>query len=340
MVTYPDFGSSHVIATAGSLDAGRAGSFTQFHGSEVAFWKDAQSIMAGAMQGGRPDVILESTPNGAQGYFYTLCMDALSGKSDWKLHFFPWFTNPEYVVYNTDEITYSEKEQELVDKYSLSPAQIKWRRMKVGELKHLFPQEYPEDAVDCFLTSGGGYFSDITINYKAPFGTQYDPSHRYTAGLDFGQSGDFTYMPVIDRTERRMVDFLHINKMSWALQRQQIKSMYLKWHLSGLLAEKNSIGSPNVEALAEDGVELEVFDTSNSSKAAIFATLHEELETGLQLLDEPTLKSEMATVVSVQTPSGLWRIEGKDGAHDDCPMGLALAVSAKIKAPRVARSWR
>jgi len=31
----------------------------------VAFWKDAEKIVAGAMQGGNPMVILESTLNGA-----------------------------------------------------------------------------------------------------------------------------------------------------------------------------------------------------------------------------------------------------------------------------------
>ena len=67
LATYPEFDSSAVIATAGNVETGRGNTYTDMHGAEVAFWKDAGKIVAGAMQGGDPDVVLESTPNGAQG---------------------------------------------------------------------------------------------------------------------------------------------------------------------------------------------------------------------------------------------------------------------------------
>lgn len=333
LTTYPDFDSSHTIGTAGSLDIGRGGSFSQFHGSEVAFWTDAEAIMKGAMQGGNPDVILESTPNGAQGYFYEQCMDALAGRGIWKLHFYPWFTHAEYAIYNDIEIVPTDEEKELIAKHGLSSAQIKWRRLKIAELKSSFYQEYPEDAVTCFLTSGRGYFGDLSKNFGALFGATYDPSHRYTAGLDFGQTNDFTYMPVVDRTTRQMVDYLRLNNMPWSDMRHEIKKMYNKWHLSGLRGEMNSIGSVNIEALQEDGVEVEGFDTTNDSKRDVFANLHEELETGLQLLDEPVLKAEMMNLVSTQLPSGKWKIAARGEGHDDCPVGLALAVSAQMGNP-------
>jgi hypothetical protein len=67
MTSYPKNNSVVSVATAGALHAGRGDTYTDFHGSEVAFWPDAEKIVTGAMQGGNPDVILESTPNGAQG---------------------------------------------------------------------------------------------------------------------------------------------------------------------------------------------------------------------------------------------------------------------------------
>ena len=87
MTTYPEFDSSATITTAGGVQKGRGDTYTDFHGSEVAFWKDAEKIVAGAMQGGNPDVILESTPNGAQGYFYDRCMEAIHDEGVWRLHF-------------------------------------------------------------------------------------------------------------------------------------------------------------------------------------------------------------------------------------------------------------
>src|SRR3972149_458464 len=60
LTTYPEFDSSCIIATAGNVTVGRGDTYSDFHGSEVAFWPDAESIISGAMQGGQPDVILES----------------------------------------------------------------------------------------------------------------------------------------------------------------------------------------------------------------------------------------------------------------------------------------
>ena len=67
LATYPEFDSTSIIATAGSKEAGRGDTYTDFHGSEVAFWPDAEKIIAGAMQGGSPDVILRARQTAHRG---------------------------------------------------------------------------------------------------------------------------------------------------------------------------------------------------------------------------------------------------------------------------------
>jgi hypothetical protein len=331
LTTYPDFDSSHTIGTAGSLDIGRGGSFSQFHGSEVAFWTDAEAIMKGAMQGGNPDVILESTPNGAQGYFYELCMEALSNRGIWKLHFYPWFTNPGYAIpLDVDEyFRLTDEESMLVQKHGLSPEQINWRRNKKSELKGMFLQEYPEDPINCFLTSGNGYFGSILQNvFIAPFGAVYDPTHIYTAGLDFGQSNDFSYMSVVDRTSNVQVDYLHINRLSWREQRRRIKGLYDKWHVKTVLAEANSIGSVNIEELRGDGVNVLPFWTDNNSKALLMGNYYDQLERGTKLLDWDVQKAEHYNFASTQLPSGVWKLAANGDGHDDTVIGNALSVAA------------
>lgn len=313
VTTFPELESSHFIGTAGSADVGRGSTFNFIHGTEVAFWKDAEKIIAGALQAGNPQVVLESTANGAQGYFYELCMDALAGRNDWNLIFVPYIEFPEYQV----------------------PG---WLEMKQRELKDKFSQEYPENIIEAFLVSNTGFFSDIQIDYGAPLNPEVT-SHNYTGGLDFGQSNDFTCLIVTDRTTRQMVDKLHLNKMSWNLQRIAIKQIYNKWHLAGLRAEKNSIGSVNIEELQKDGVVIESFNTDNSSKARIFQQLHEELETGLQLQNWDILRSEMNSLTSKQTHTGLWTVSASGNNHDDCPMALALSVTAKLNNVQKSRVW-
>jgi hypothetical protein len=337
---FPETDSTHYIGTAGNQDVGRGGSYTDIHLSEVAFFPDAERIVAGAMQGGNPDIILESTANGATGYFYDLCMDALANRNDWTLHFYPWFMNPEYQIVNAEKIILTPEEKEAVKKYSLTDSQIKWRRNKKVELKRLFPQEYPETPEEAFLFSGKGYFSDIPLGYyNAPLNQLPKAGHSYSGGLDFGQSNDFTCLVIVDRTTREMVDYLHINKMSWKLQRMEIIKKYKKWNLAGLRAEANSIGNPNIEELVAEGIQLEKFTTTNQSKNEIFQRLHEELESGFKLLDWGILKSEINSLTSKQTKSGLWTISAEGNSHDDTCIALALAVTARMGNTRIPRSW-
>ena len=326
LATYPEFDSTATIATAGNVETGRGDTYTEMHGSEVAFWKDAERIVAGAMQGGSPIVTLESTPNGAQGFFYEKCMEALSGSGVWKLHFYPWWWDENYRVISDEQITYTEEEKALADKNGLDQSQIKWRRLKVTELGRLFVQEYPEDVVSCFLTSGNSYFGDLSGVFTAPPNAEYIEGHEYIAGLDFGQT-DYTAMPVFDKTAKCQVDLLHINKTEWSEQRRRIKQIYDKWHLKSVLAEKNSIGAVNIEALREIGVYAVPFETTNESKASIMSNMHELLHNGWKLLDIPQQKHEFNTFVSSQLPSGAWRLAAEGDGHDDIVMGCGIGLS-------------
>lgn len=328
LTTYPSLNSSCTVATAGNLTVGRGDTYTDFHGSEVAFWPDAESIISGAMQGGNPDVILESTPNGAQGYFYELCMEALSGNGVWKLHFYPWWFDNAYriILYEGEQIQLTDEEIELVRRHNLDLAQIKWRRNKQKELKHLFKQEYPEDETTCFLTSGNSYFGDLTGVFTAPMNIEYQEGHEYYAGLDFGQSNDYTAMPIFDKTTKTQVDLLHVNKLPWKEIRQRIKAMYNKWHVKRLGAEINNVGSVNIEALAEDGLSIYSFETNNESKAYIMSGLYEALHTnGWKLQNHQVQKHEMTIFVSTQLPSGIWRLAADGDGHDDTVIGLGIA---------------
>lgn len=334
LTTYPEFDSTAAIATAGNLETGRGGTFTDFHGSEVAFWKDAEKIISGAMQAGNPDVILESTPNGAQGYFYECCMEALRGDGVWKLHFYPWWWDDAYrmPLGKGERLEYDEEEKELAAKHKLTPEQIKWRRYKRAELRDKFKQEYPEDPITCFLTSGNSYFGDASKCFYSG-SPSWQEGHDYVAGLDFGQTNDYTAMIVIDKTEKRMVDLLHIRRLEWREQRKRIYDVYKKWRCRTMAAELNSIGSVNIEELSRSGLRIIPFETTNESKADMMSNLYEAMHTnGLKLMDIEVLRHEMATFVSTQTPTGLWRLAAEGEGHDDTVMALGLAWYAASNA--------
>lgn len=337
VTTYPQTDSESTIVTVGGTAGktkGRGDTYSRIHGSEVAFWKDAESVIAGALQGGNPRVVLESTPNGATGYFYTLCMDALDGKSDWRLHFFPWWIDPGYREGVDAPLTYTDEEEALVAAHGLTAEQVAWRRRKQRELKHLFAQEYPEDPVACFLLSGQGYFGDLSHVFCATSDAQPDADHRYAAGLDFGQTNDYTVLSIIDMTTLQQVALLRVNKMPWKEMRRRTLALCKDWHVTVLWAEKNSMGSTNIEELWAEQVAQDIpylaineFVTTTESKAAIMSALHESFQrpAGVRLLPDANQKHEFQAFQASQTPSGAWRLSAPDNEHDDTVIATALA---------------
>lgn len=333
--TYPLTDSEAMVATAGNSTSGRAATLTHLHGSEVAYWKDAEAIITGAGQAGKPAIYLESTPNGQQGHFYNLCMEALDGVGTWRLHFYPWWLDAAYALPIVEPLTLTDDELLLIEAHDLTPEQIAWRRSKQRELKHQFIQEYPEDPRSCFLASGYGYFGDVAYAFQVGLAMSYEPGHVYVAGLDFGQTKDFTVLAIKDVTTNRQVAMLRINGYPWAEMRRQIVAMCKTWHVSKLIGESNSMGSTNIEALQSElnaagcGTYLEAFDTTNESKAAIMGSLHEALHHGnLLLLDDPVLRQEINAFVATQLPSGAWRLAAGGQGHDDTVIATALMQHA------------
>lgn len=148
--------SGYQIDTAKSQGVGRGATIQYFHGSEVAFWSNAETHMQGALQA-VPDedgteIILESTSAGAEGLFYKLAQDAASGTSEYQLIFIPWFWQDEYRRKPEAGFTPTPEEQTYAAQHGLDDAQICWRRQKMLQLGGVFAfrREYPATAEEAF----------------------------------------------------------------------------------------------------------------------------------------------------------------------------------------------
>jgi len=196
--TFPEIHSSMYISSARSYVAGRAETIHHLLADEYAFWEpgSVDRIFVPALDRVPPTGTCDvfSTPNGDDNDFADIYHIAKEGKSVFTAHFYPWFAHPEYTMYynspllireNTPawamELRESEfdlnlEEQVLIDKFGLTFDQIRWRRYKIkekeslrrgGELVKLFPQEFPEDDVSCWLAAGDMYYDPDVINQKA-----------------------------------------------------------------------------------------------------------------------------------------------------------------------------
>lgn len=162
--------SGYAVATAGSKGAGRSKTLQLFHGSEVAYWPNADSHIAGALQAVPNDpgteVILESTSAGPHGKFYELCVDAQAGRGDYELIFIPWFWQEEYRREVPDGFELSSEEQDYANRYGLDYEQVCWMRAKTIELGGVgsFRREYPSDVNEAFSADvAGALWSRDTI---------------------------------------------------------------------------------------------------------------------------------------------------------------------------------
>lgn len=152
--------SGYKVGTAGNKAVGRGSTVQLFHGSEVAFWPNAQAHAAGILQA-IPDepgteAILESTANGVGNYFHQQWQAAEAGESEYIPIFVPWYWQTEYRKAVPDGFELTADERNYKDAYKLDLEQMAWRRAKIVGLKDetLFKQEYPATAAEAFQVSG------------------------------------------------------------------------------------------------------------------------------------------------------------------------------------------
>lgn len=356
VTVYPNIGSEVAIATAGAKTSGRASTYTLFHGSEVAYWLNADDVISGALQA-VPEhlpntwVVFESTANGASGWFYRECMKALKGESEWTLHFYAWWWEDEYrlALRPGETIEYTPEEQSLVDAHGLSPEQIKWRRKKVNDLKEEFQKEYPESPKQAFLTTGGGVFilrpqniADGMIeerieNYETVYRTRYEyrPDCLYVAGLDWGQEDDFTVLSIMELKAGEAIREVYCNrwnKESWKSIRSHVIEQLKYWHVEKILPERNAM-TTNIEDLTNEideaglGTAVQPFNTGQHSKDVIVKHMQNGLsEHGLLLLPLEYANDELTSYIKKQSPvTKMYSYEAAENGHDDTVMARMLA---------------
>ena len=192
--------SGYKIGTAENKSVGRSATIQLFHGSEVAFWANAQEHAKGIMQAvpdaPNTEVVLESTANGVGNYFHQQWQKAESGMSDFIAIFVPWFWQEEYRRQIPEDFILTPKEEELKSLYGLSDEQVSWRRYKIVDLsvsgidgEKAFMQEYPCNSNEAFQLTGEDSYIDSALLMRARKG-KADKFGPILIGVDPARFGD------------------------------------------------------------------------------------------------------------------------------------------------------
>lgn len=169
--------SGYKVATAGGYEIGRSDTIQFFHGSEMAFWPNADMHDAGIGQAiadaAETEDIRESTANGIGNAFYTAWKMAERGDSEYEPIFIPWFWHEEYQTEPQDGWVKPQSFADYQALHGLTDAQIHWAWRKnrdmlkstggdPNEFGWKFRQEYPATAAEAFQTSGDDSFIPVT----------------------------------------------------------------------------------------------------------------------------------------------------------------------------------
>jgi hypothetical protein len=150
--------------------------------------------------------------------------------------------------------------------------------------------------------------------------------HQYVIGADWGRTNDATVFSVLDVTTKEQVFLDRMTDTDYATQRLRLQALSQKYLDAVVIAETNSIGQPNIEALQIMDVPVYGFTTTNATKAQVIQALELAFERKeFQLLKHDVQTTELMAYESEKLPSGLIRYTAPEGMHDDTVMALALA---------------
>lgn len=194
-----DNGSRYIVGTAGATSTGRSETAQYFHGSEVGYFENPEAIASGALQTVADipgtEIFLESTGNG-RNWLYKITMDALAGRSLFKVVFVPWFWQDEYRTKVPEGFQKDEQEKILAQTYGLDDEQIYWRRLKIVSLgsERLFRQEYPNTLMEAFQESGDRFYDADDVARAMSSKLKPDKNDPIVLGVDPARTGDRTVL--------------------------------------------------------------------------------------------------------------------------------------------------
>jgi len=307
-------------------------------------------------EGGK--ICIESTANGFND-FRDEWERAKRGESRFKAHFFPWHADETYraKLLEGEKLRLSDEEISLQKAYSLSLEQIKWLRERKKELRGKFPQEFPGNDMEAFLSSGRPVFDAsklkemmVKLERKKPLEVRDSGQLKiwkrpaseteYVAGADCAEGlpeGDYDCCAVLDKKTWEEVAELHGRWPPHVFARK-CRDLCREYNNAVLAVERNNHGHSVLNTLRNQlhyqylyhyrsydrggGRRILGWDTNSRSKPVMIDDLDEGLREGLFIVnDEGFVRECLTYVFDEKGGTGAQR-----GCHDDKVVARAIAL--------------
>lgn len=355
-LTFDKLDSAYGVGTAGSGDVGRSDTIDFFHGSEVAFWKNTDSIKTGIMQAAEmaEEIILETTAKGYDKMFYPMWQDAVSGNGKYIAIFVPWYWQDEYRDSVPGGFMLTDDEEKYMDAYSgnglTDLEQMVWRRNKIIELKDpiLFKQEYPATSAEAFQITGHQSLILPEIVLENRKAEAVEPYGAYIVGCDPAREGDD--MTVFVRRQGRKVfrieSFAKLDDMQKAgrakriLDNEPVVKMFIdRGGGSGMYDRLVEMGYEKKVSLVNFGHKAIDEKKYKNRRSEMWGDLNEWLESEekTQIPDDDNLQADLVSAGYEYTSLGQLKLEKKEnikkrlGKSPDSGDAVALTFAEPVR---------
>ena len=329
--------------TAGAQGGTRSYVFSMAHLSEFPFYENPEETLATILAAvGDGQIVIESSPNMAGDLFNRLVVDALAGKNEWKVVFFPWTIHSVYT--SSEPPGKLTEEEKVLKKSGLTDGQISWRRKQIGTLgMDKFIREYPRTIEEAFRSgkTTSYFWGDAAEEIKGVnLGTREDrkykgavnDSDRFIIGVDVsaGVGGDYSALSVIHTDTMQPVFHKLSNQITPRNWAAEILTVAQEYNNAKVIVEGNSYGAAVIEALKEwdyknlyktgDG---KSFMTTGATRIRLFENMKQVIEDGIIVQADRDLLDQIKTCI--------WsngRPDHPEGSHDDLLFSTMLAYWA------------
>ncbi|QNI31620.1 terminase [Alloacidobacterium dinghuense] len=350
-IVFPSLDSEYRVETAGDANAGRGLTIHNLHCSEVARWPTGAGETLQGLRAAMPpqgELVLESTPNGAEGCFWEEWNNAEQCRM--VQHFFPWWLEDAYRAERVSEESLQSDERRLIEQHGLSLEQIGFRRKIAAGFRGLAKQEYPEDAIECFLSSGDCYFDVAALDARIkdlpePIATRlggklqlwFPPvqGRRYLVAVDTaggGSEGDYSVAQVLEINTGLQCAELRARLSPLELAEESAR-LAKEYNGAWLVVERNNHGSGVLAYLHSVSRYPHIYRQEDQD-GWLTSVVHRPRMLGAlaaALVETPTIFYSKRLLQEcrsfVRHRNG--KIGASAGAHDDCVMAMAIALCVR-----------
>jgi phage FluMu gp28-like protein len=196
---------------------------------------------------------------------------------------------------------------------------------EIAEVKRNTPEALFKQEYECeFMEGAGAFFRRIKDNITPNI--NLSEQGAFQLGVDLAKYQDWTVITPLNLNTFTAYPQDRFNQIDWNLQKARIEASTRKHGNAKIVVDSTGVGDPIAEDLIKQGLNVEAFKFTETSRRQLLDNLAILLEQDfLKIPNDPGLIDELESFQYSLTDKGKIKVAVPDGTTDDRVMSLALA---------------